>query len=74
MRIDEILTEKELNELKIVDRLLHSRSLRTGERIFKRLVHQGMNQDKARHEASQMANVGERELQEYLKDHDLLST
>ena len=73
MRFYEIITENELNEYKIVDRLFHSKSLRIGERLFKRLVHQGMDQDKARHQASQEANVGERELQTYLINHGLLS-
>ncbi len=72
MRATEILNEKELDEYKVIDRLLHSKRLLAAEHLFKRLVHQGMDKDEARHESAQAANVGERELQNYLIDHGLL--
>ena len=74
MRASEILTENELNEYKIVDRLFHSKSLRVAERLFSRFIHQGMGENEAFHDAAKMANVGDKELQLYLQDHGLLST
>jgi len=73
MRIYEIITEEELDELQIVDRILNDRRLHVAERLFDQMVYQGTDETEAFHQAAQMANVREKTFQRYLQKHNKLS-
>lgn len=74
MRAYELLTEKELEEYQIIDRMLHGRELSMAERLFDRMVNQGTDELEAFHQAAQMANVREKPFQQYLQSHDKFSS
>ena len=69
MRAVEILTEKELNEYKMIDRALHYKTIRVAFEYYKKLLKRGMNPHDAFVSASHETQVRPRELQSYLKDH-----
>lgn len=75
MKITELLTEKELKELKFADRtinrLRHTKGLITAASLFGKLLND-MTPEQALAKAAQEANLRPRELQLYLKDHGLM--
>ena len=76
MKLVEILTEKELQELKFIDRTVnrvrHSKNLMAATQLFRRLVN-NMEPGQALARAAQETNLRPRELQLYLQDHGLMT-
>ena len=75
MKIEDFLTEEELSELNILNRVqmaAHRNAIMAAANLYRKMVYRDMEEDKALQKAAKEANIRPRELQIYLKDHGLL--